>query len=357
MNNSTKIILILILVTLTILAILGSIYYFSQNKVKLQYARISERYRIGTEAEITYGIQEFRSLAMSYPKSRYAPKSLYQIGYGYELLYDLKKDENKLDIAKMEYDNVYKKYPNSIDAQNALFKIAHIDYLKGNYDEAQERLDYLLSRYIDTKLKGKIYTEKGYIYMGLGEYDRALKFFSMKENLNYDETLLGKAECYFRLGEYEKGINIYEEFIKFRRTSNMKKKAINKFLENAYKYAKVLTQKGDYNRSIMIYQRIIDILPDNKLVENCLYWIGENYYDLRNYSNAISYFQKVLDNTGVGKDDDAVFKIGICYFEQNKFEEALKYFRKLIEYYPDSDYVSMAKSWERQTIREIKYRR
>lgn len=357
MNNTTKVILILIIITLAILAILGSVYYFSQNKVRIMYLKINEKYNIGSEYEIKSGIQEFRELAAKFPRSKYAPKALYQIGYGYELLYKITKDESKLNIAQKEYFNVYKSYPETIEAEKALYQIAHISYLKGDYEDAQERLDYLLSRYIDTPLKSKVYTEKGYIYLALGEYEKALRFFSQKENLNTDEALLGKAECYFKLGEYEKAINIYEEFIKFRKTSNLRKKAIEKFLNNTYKYAKILAQRGDYNRSTLLYQKIIDILPGNKFVENCLYWIGENYYDLRDYANAIKYFKKVLDNPGTRKDDSAIFKIGICYFEQNEFEEALKYFRKLIEYYSTSPYVNMAKDWERQTLREIKYKR
>ncbi len=357
MNSSTKVILILIIVTLTILAGLGSIYYFSQSKAKILYLKINEKYKIGTEDEIKSGIQEFRELAARYPRSKYAPKALYQIGYGYELLYKITKDETKLDIAQKEYYNVYKSHPDSIEAQKALYQIAHISYLKGEYEDAQERLDYLLSRYIDTPLKSDIYTKKGYIYLALGKYEKALKFFNQRENLNTDEALLGKAECYFKLGEYEKAIHMYEEFIKYRKTSNLRDKAIKRFLENTYKYAKILAQKGKYNCSTLLYEKIINLLPGNKLVENCLYWIGENYYDLRDYKNAIKYFNKVIENPGIRKDDAAIFKIGICYFEQNKFESALKYFRRLIEYYPNSIYLKMAKDWERQTLREIKYKR
>ncbi|MBN1898754.1 MAG: tetratricopeptide repeat protein [Spirochaetes bacterium] len=357
MNNGKKVVLILIIIALAILAFLGTIYYVYHSRVRLLYLKSEEKFKIGTSDQIKQGIGDFRELAVRFPRSKYAPMALYQIGYGYELLYNVSKDEDKLHIAQNEYYNVYKSYPDSLAAQKALYQIAYISFVKGEYEDSQERLDYLLSRYIDTSLKSQIYNRKGYIYLALGEVEKALKFFSQKENYNSDEALLGKAECYFRLGEYEKGIMVYEEFIKYRKTSNLRQSGIEKFLDNTYRYAKILTGRRDYIRSTMLYQKIINLLPGNKLVENCLYWIGENFYDVKDYDRAIEYFNRVVDNPGTGKDDDALFKTGICYFELHKYEESLKYFRKILDYYAGSTYRKMARDWERQCLRELKYKR
>ncbi|MDD5067345.1 MAG: tetratricopeptide repeat protein, partial [bacterium] len=265
-------------------------------------------------------------------------------------------DENKLNIAEQEYHNVYKTYPNSLEAQKALFQIAHINYLRGNYEEAQEKLDYILSRYIDTPLQGPIYTEKGYIYMAGGELKKALKMFNQKENLNEDLALLGKAECYFRLGEYVKGLNIYEDFITYRKTSNYRRMAIDKFLNNCYDYARKLAKEKDYKYSNLLYEKLITLFPDYKLSENALYWLSENYYDQKDYNKAVATFKKTLNNKFSHKDDAALFKLGICYFDNGEFEEALKYFQNLLDNYPRSTYYNMAADWKRQVLREIKYR-
>lgn len=357
MDKKIKVIFILIIITLALLAISGSLYFLTQNKIRIYYLRISEKYKIGTEEKIKEAIEEFRTLAEKYPKSRYAPKALYQIGYGYQLLYEKLKDDSKLDIAKDEYSRLVRKYPFTEESEKALLEIANIYYIKGSYNEAEAQLNYLLSQYPNTTYKSKIYTKKGYIYLALGEYEKALQSFSQPENTNNDEAMLGKAETYFKLGEYEKGINIYEEFIKYRKSSNLREKAINSFIENTYSYAKKLADNRDYHRSIIFYNKIIDLVPNSKYVENALYWIGENYYDLRDYRNAINYFQKVLANPGIEKDDSALIKIGVIYFEEQKFEEALKYFQRVINEYPNSKYLNIAKSWERQTLREIKYKR
>ncbi len=356
MNNTAKVILILIIITLVILGILGSIYFFTQREAKLMYISIIEKFNIGTNSDIREGIEKARLLITKYPKTPYAPKAMLLIGKGYVLLYNLTKDVEKLDIAEKEYAKVDKYYSGTKEAQEALFQIAHINYMRGNYEEAQEKLDYILSKYVDTYLKSKIYNEKGYIYTALGNYEKALKFFNMKENYNTDEAFFGRALCYFKLGDFEKAIGLYEDFIKYRKISNIRKEVVENFINTAYKYARELSEKGEYTRSTILLTKIIELFPDKQIVENCLYWIGENYYSERKYDEAIKNYLKVLNNKWKNKDPDAIFKIGISYFEQNKFDKALKYFQMLIDNFPTSYLYRKAVAWKKQTLREIKYR-
>ncbi len=335
---------------------MGSIYYFSQSKVRILYIKANEKFKLGTIQDIRSGIQLFRFLSERHPKSKYTPKALYQIGKGYELIYEKNKDENKLDIAIQEYYKVKKLFRNTLQAQKALFQIAHISYLRKHFEDAQEKLDYILSEYVDTPLKPQIYTEKGYIYLDAGDYKKAIHFFNQKEALNEDRALIGKAECYFKIGKYEKALNVYEDFIQYRHTSNYRKKAIQSFLNNCYKYAKRLTSEKDYKKSNMLYDKIITLFPSHKLSENARYWKAENFYDQKDYKNGIQNFKAVLKNSFTHKDDAALFKLGMCYFEKNMFDESLKYFQRIIDYYPDSTYLNMAIDWKKQSIREIKYR-
>jgi tetratricopeptide (TPR) repeat protein len=355
-NEGVKIILILIIISLIILGILGSIYYFSQSEVRLKYVKANEHFNLGSIADIRNGIKEFRYLAEKYPKSKYASKALYQIGYGYELIYWRSKDENKLNFAANEYFKVYKNYRQSKEAENALFQIAHINYLKKDYEEAQEKLDYILTEYMGTDLKSKIYTKKGYIYLETGEYQKALKYFNQQETYRNDLSIIGKAKCYFALGEYIKGINAYEELLRYRQTSNYRAETMKSFLENAYSYAKKLAEMQDYNRSNMLYDKIINLVPDHLQSEYAMYWKAENQYAQKKYNEAINQFSVVLKNKHDQKDDAANFKLGMCYFETGRFEESLKYFQQIIDYHQNSSYLKMAMDWKRQTIREIKYR-
>ncbi len=79
--------------------------------------------------------------------------------------------------------------------------------------------------------------------------------------------------------------------------------------------------------------------------DNCQYWIGESYYDMGNYEQAIISFEQVFSFTNSNKDDDAQLKLGICYHKLNNQEKAKEEFQRLITYYPDSEYVSIARSY------------
>ncbi len=355
-NNGIKIVLLFIIIVLIVLAILGTIYYFSQSNAKIMYIRAQEKFKLGTTEDIRSGIQLFRLLVEKFPQSPLVKDALLQIGYGYELIYKKTKDEAKLNIAEQEYEHIIHNFPDSLEAQKAMFQIAQISYLRGNYDEAREKLDYILSRYIDTPLKARIYTEKGYASMALGEYTKALQFFNQKENVNDDMALMGKAECYFKMNEFDKGLNIYEDLIMYRKTSNYRKTAINKFLNMAYSYAQKLAKEKEYQSSNMLYEKIVTLFPDQSLSENALYWLGENYYDQKNFEKSIEYFLKTLNNKFTHKDDSALFKLGISYFEKGQYGEALKFFQRLVDQFQKSPFRNMAMDWQRQTLREIKYR-
>lgn len=355
-NDTIRLLLILIIISLIILTVMGSIYYFTQSKARILYIRANEKFKLGSIEDIRSGIQLFRFLAERHPKSKYAPKALLQIGKGYELIYNKVKDEKKLDIAIQEYYKLKRYYKNTQEAQKALYQIAHINYLRGDYEEAQEKLDYILAEYLDTSLKPKIYTKKGYIYLKSGDYKKALHYFNQKETQNEDLALLGKGECYFKLGEYEKALSIFEDFIQYRHTSNYRKQAIKSFIDNCYTYAKKLAQEKDYKRSNMLFDKIIKSFSGNKLAENALYWKAENYYDQKSYNEGINHFKAVLENNYTHKDDAAVFKIGMCYFETDQFDEALKHFQQIIDFHSNGAYYKIAKDWKRQSIREIKYR-
>ena len=83
----------------------------------------------------------------------------------------------------------------------------------------------------------------------------------------------------------------------------------------------------------------------HSLSDNCQYWIGESYYALGNYQQAITAFQNVFTFSNSNKDDDAQLKLGICYIRLNDEEQAKREFEKLVNNYPTSEYVNIAKRY------------
>ena len=81
------------------------------------------------------------------------------------------------------------------------------------------------------------------------------------------------------------------------------------------------------------------------LSDNCQYWIGESYYGLRNYNQAIAEFEKVFSFANSNKIDDAQLKLGVCYLRLGDKAQARNEFDRLLSAYPSSEYKPVAQRY------------
>lgn len=122
--------------------------------------------------------------------------------------------------------------------------------------------------------------------------------------------------------------------------------------------AAVSAPSGSYQEALALYnarryQEAIDKFTallvsgnvDNSLADNCQYWIGESYYGLRNYTQAIAEFEKVFRYPNTNKGDAALLKLGLCYMRLNDKNAARSQFELLLANYPQSQYVSLARRY------------
>lgn len=78
------------------------------------------------------------------------------------------------------------------------------------------------------------------------------------------------------------------------------------------------------------------------LADNCHYWIGESYYGLGKYSQALEHFQMVFNYARSEKKDDSQMMIGNCHLAMQNNTAAKEAFNKLITTYPASAYAKRA---------------
>ncbi|MBN2030725.1 tetratricopeptide repeat protein [bacterium] len=98
----------------------------------------------------------------------------------------------------------------------------------------------------------------------------------------------------------------------------------------------------NYREAIQQFEDLLTVNSRHTLSDNCQYWIGECYYGLGQYQQAIVSFEKVFSFSNSNKDADAQLKLGLCYARLNDNERAIREFQKLIDNYPTSEYVSQA---------------
>ena len=101
----------------------------------------------------------------------------------------------------------------------------------------------------------------------------------------------------------------------------------------------------EYQTAINLFRELIQSDPHTTLSDNCQYWIGESYFGLPNYDQAIIEFEKVFSFADSNKSDDAQLKLGICHLKLGNQVQAQAEFNRLLSSYPDSEYLALAKRY------------
>lgn len=111
-----------------------------------------------------------------------------------------------------------------------------------------------------------------------------------------------------------------------------------------YDEAFLLVRRTDYQKAIEGFRRFLQFCPKHELVENAYYWIGECYYSLEKYDQAIAEFDYLLNNfrssVNAGR---ALYKLGRCKQELGKKDEAKEIYQRIIDEYPGTIEYEQAK--------------
>jgi TolA-binding protein len=95
------------------------------------------------------------------------------------------------------------------------------------------------------------------------------------------------------------------------------------------------------SRQLLIAQT--EKFPKGRLIDRAYYWIGETHFSEKEYSLAITSFEKVANFSGGSKDDDALYKQALAYYRLGENDMSRELFKKLIARFPGSEYVKRSK--------------
>ena len=125
-----------------------------------------------------------------------------------------------------------------------------------------------------------------------------------------------------------------------RNSEDSKEKNIGqlKISKSEYKkrYDKAYTRylDGDYNRALTMFNSLLELENINDLTDNCQYWVGEIHYATRDFRNAIVAFNKVFNFKENNKKSYAQYKLGLCYLNIKESQNAVSAFQKVVDNYP-----------------------
>ncbi len=155
----------------------------------------------------------------------------------------------------------------------------------------------------------------------------------------YAEELLGK-------GDTEKAIDEYKKVLKYFPESNYCDLA-------QYSIGRALEANGDDEKAVDAYQKVIDEYPNSQLFGHVLEKqrkIADRFFELgvkneekfflwrgSNFDKAIEIYRKVINNQPFTDfSAEAQYHIGLCYMKMELYDEASVEFQKVIDFYPAS---------------------
>jgi tol-pal system protein YbgF len=119
-----------------------------------------------------------------------------------------------------------------------------------------------------------------------------------------------------------------------------------------YRAALMLYGRGKLADSRKAFQQVFDSDPSGELADNALYWIGETWFAVADYTNAIKFFRRVMTDYGdQNKAPDAAYKAGVALEKSGDLQLAKQAFDECIKRYPYSTSAASAK----QELERIKF--
>lgn len=111
-----------------------------------------------------------------------------------------------------------------------------------------------------------------------------------------------------------------------------------------YKHGLQLLEKGRNAEGRERLEEFLTEFPNDPLVPNAVYWVGESYYSQKDYLLAVDLFREVLRRfPESSKAKSAMLKIGYSYKRLDELSEARRYLLKVVEKYPKSNEARLAR--------------
>ena len=223
-------------------------------------------------------------------------------------------------------EDFVKVYPTSTKRNTAFIDVADYYFTNGKYAYARKWYDKVDENALGRKEREKFYFNNGYTAFTTKQYKDAKKYLSRVENsqeygsqakyyigfMAYEGDDYDKANTYFDQvndqERYKEKLSYYQADLNFK---------LGNF-EKAIELAKAQLTKSDAN----------EVSELSKI-------IGESYFNLERYAEAIPYLAEYKGKKGprdrIGKwNNTDYYQLGYAYYKQKDYEKAISEFNKIL---------------------------
>ena len=160
---------------------------------------------------------------------------------------------------------------------------------------------------------GDVYRKQGYFRNAVLFYKRCLTYHPGN---NY--ALFGLADSYKALNQYRKAIEIWEKYLVYDSNN------IIVLTRVADAYRKV----QDYNHSKESYLHVLELESQNPYA---IIGLGHLHYDFKEYREALTYWEKMLELNKEAVDIRVLTSIGNCHRKLKTFSDGIQFFEMALK--------------------------
>lgn len=212
-------------------------------------------------------------------------------------------------------------HPTSTKRNLAYFEVAQYYFAEGNYTQSLKWYENIYESELTDSDIDKANFQRGYAYFSIKNNNDASKFFKK----------VIQSDAYGNQAKYYLGYLAYE--------SDNYKEANELFNQVAgeEKYKEKMGYfQADMNFKLGNFQKAIDLgepqLKKSTAIEKSELSkiIGESYFNLKQYDNALPYLQAYKGKKGKWNNTD-YYQLGYAFYQQKNYESAILQFNKIID--------------------------
>lgn len=223
--------------------------------------------------------------------------------------------------ADEKMEDFVENYPTSTKQNQAYIEVAHYYFEQGKYPQALQWFDKVDEGSLSAAEKDKFNFQKGYAFFSAGKKKDASGYFNQVLNT---KEYGSQAKYYLGFMAYE--TDDYKEATKYFDEVSGEEKYKEKL---SYFQADMNFKLGNFQKAIDLGQAAM--AKSNALEKSELNKIiGESYFNLKKYDQAIPYLKEYRGRKGKWNNTD-YYQLGYAYYKQGDYENAIAQFNKIVD--------------------------
>jgi tetratricopeptide (TPR) repeat protein len=219
------------------------------------------------------------------------PKSDWELT-AHKLAARVYEKRNQLEKAIDEYKKIITNFTDNLQVEEAYFSIARLRMLMNQDANALKAYEAYLQKFPDGKYNilaifnmGLIYKTNGNFTSALNKFNEIIRYYN-NDLWFYNWAAIYSGHIYAEKGDYDKAIEYYDRVVKRDKDNSMYSLAL------LYK-GRVFIQKKDYKTAQMVFQQILKF--SSAFSEEAMIGLADAYYKAGEYELANEIYQSLIE--------------------------------------------------------------